>query len=297
MLPFDSAEPLDRRTFLGALAGGVATLGILACDDRSATAAAAPWARRPGVQLYTVRSLMERDLGGTLAAIAGIGYREVETAGLFGFSPEAFRAELDRHGLVSPAAHTPIQALRENLDRTLASAQALGQQWVVVPWLDESERTAEAYRRVAADLNRFGAAAGERGLRVGYHNHEFEFEPLEGGVRGYDILLAETDPDLVDIELDLFWVVKGGQDPVALFERDPGRFRMCHVKDMTDRAGAGSQVPVGDGEIDFARIFAHADRAGLRHYFVEQDDPADPLESIRKGHGHLQRLMAGESRS
>ena len=291
MLPFTDPDHLDRRTFLGVLAGGIAGLGILGCNEPPAEAAA-PWVRRPGVQLYTVRSLMERDVAGTLAAVAETGYREVETAGLFGMTPAAFRVSLDSAGLVSPAAHTPIEALRQSLDASLDSARTLGQEWVVVPWLAEGERTPDGYRRVAAELNRFGAAARERGLRVGYHNHDFEFEELPGGARGYDILLAETDPALVDIELDLFWAVKAGQDPVALFERAPGRFPLCHVKDMADRGGTEAQVPVVAGEIDFGRIFAHADEAGLRHYFVEEDNPADPLQSIRSSYAHLQQLTA-----
>lgn len=295
MLPFTDNEHLDRRTFLGTLAGGLTGLGLLGCGGFTA-GAAAPWVNRPGVQLYTVRTLMQRDVRETLAAVAAAGYREVETAGLFGLAPGEFRAALERSGLVSPAAHMPIDSLRQDLDGSVAAARALGQEWIIVPWLDEAERTAEGYRRVADELNRFGAAAGERGVRVGYHNHDFEFEEIERGVRGYDILLAETDPGLVDIELDLFWAVKAGQDPVALFERDPGRFSLCHVKDMADRGGAEAQVPVGQGEIDFARIFAHADRAGLRHYFVEQDNPADPLMSIRASYAHLQRLRAADHR-
>ena len=291
MLPFTDHQPLDRRTFLGALAGGLAGLGVVACGGGGSAAAAAPWARRPGVQLYTVRTLMQRSVPETLAAVAETGYREVETAGLAGLSPEAFRAALDQAGLVSPAAHMPIEALRQGLEASLAAARTLGQEWVVVPWLGEAERTADGYRRVAAELNRFGAAAREQGVRIGYHNHDFEFEELEGGTRGYDLLLSETDPDLVDIELDLFWAVAAGQDPVALFERDPGRFPLCHVKDGTGQ-GDASQTPVGEGDIDFARIFAHADQAGLRHYFVEQDNPADPLASIRTSHAYLQGLQA-----
>ena len=306
MPPFTDHRPLDRRTFLGTLAGGLAGLGLLGCgvdggaeggDQGGAGdgASAGPWARRTGVQLYTVRTLMERDVPETLAAVAGIGYREVETAGLFGLTPAEFRDALDASGLVSPAGHMPIEALRQDLDAAVATARTLGQDWIIVPWLGEGERTAEGYRRVAGELNRFGAAAAEQGMRIGYHNHDFEFQPLPDGGRGYDILLAETDPEMVDIELDLYWAVKAGEDPVALFERDPGRFPLCHVKDLRDRQGAGTQTPVGEGEIDFARIFARADGAGLRHYFVEEDEPADPLASIRSSHGYLQRLTATEA--
>lgn len=280
---------------MGALAGGLAGLGPLGCGGRMA-GAAAPWVSRSGLQLYTVRTLMQRDVSETLAAVAAAGYREVETAGLFRLTPEEFRAALHRSGLVSPAGHVPIDALRQNLDESVTAALILGQEWIVVPWLDEAERTAEGYRRVANELNRFGAAAGKREVRIGYHNHDFEFEEIESGVRGYDILLAETDPELVDIELDLFWAVKAGQDPVALFERHPGRFSLCHVKDMADRGGVEAQAPVGQGEIDFGRIFGYAGRAGLRHYFVEQDDPADPMMSIRASYAYLQRLRGAERR-
>ncbi|HEV2130246.1 MAG TPA: sugar phosphate isomerase/epimerase, partial [Longimicrobiaceae bacterium] len=227
-----------------------------------------------------------------LQQVAEIGYDEVETAGLYDLSPEQFRARLDRYGLVSPAGHYPIQALRENLETTLAAAQTLGQRWVVVPWLDEGERTAEGYRRVAAELNRFGQAARERGLRVAYHNHEFEFAPLEGGTTGYDILLAETDPELVDFELDLFWATQAGRDPVEIFAGHPGRFPLWHVKDMADIQGQQRMVAVGEGEIDFRRIFAHAEQAGLRHFFIEHDNPEDSLASIRRSYEHVRQLLS-----
>jgi sugar phosphate isomerase/epimerase len=289
MLPSTAPHPLDRRTFLGALAWGVAGVGLVGCEGRSAHGARVS-GRPLGVQLYTVRALMERGVPETLAAVAGIGYREVETAGLFGHAPEEFRSLLDRHSLVSPAGHVPITSLREDLDAALAVAQTLGQQWVVVPWLDQAERTEAGYRQVAAELNRYGGAASDRGLRIGYHNHEFEFDDLGGGLTGYDILLDETDPSLVDVELDLYWAVKAGRDPVALFDAHPGRFALCHVKDMRDRGGAETQADVGAGDLPFGDIFAHSERAGLRHYFVEHDDPADPLGSIRSSYTHLRQL-------
>jgi sugar phosphate isomerase/epimerase len=289
MLPLTASHPLDRRTFLGALAWGVAGVGLLGCEGRAAHGTR-PSGRPLGVQLYTVRTLMERDVAGTLRAVAGIGYAEVETAGLHGLGPEAFRGLLDGSELVSPAGHVPIEALREDLQGALTVAEVLGQHWLVVPWLDQAERTEAGYRQVAAELNRYGAAARDRGLRIGYHNHEFEFDDLGGGLTGYDILLDETDPALVDVELDLYWAVKAGRDPVALFDAHPGRFPLCHVKDMRDPGGAGAQADVGAGEIRFGDIFAHADRAGLRHYFVEHDDPPDPLGSIGASYAHLRQL-------
>ncbi len=291
---FETHELLDRRTFLGALAGGLAGWGLLACD-RPASAVRGAAVGRRGVQLYTVRTLMERDVAGTLEQVAAIGYREVETAGLFDLTPAGFRDLLDRYGLVSPSSHTPLQALREDPDGSFEAAQTLNQEWVVVPFLDEEERTLEGFRRVAADLNRLGALARDRGLRMAYHNHDFEFKPLEGGGRGYDVITGDTDPSLVDLELDLYWVTRGGEDPVALFGRYPGRFALWHVKDMADRNGAQTMASVGQGEIDFPLIFSHADEAGLQHAFVEHDNPADPLASLRTSYQYLQQMEASAS--
>jgi sugar phosphate isomerase/epimerase len=293
---------VDRKNFLSTLAAtAFAGLGVGACrPDEPAADAGVPandttpaaggrTLDRIGVQLYTVRDRMARDVAATLREVAGVGYREVETAGLFQLSPEQFRSALDEAGLVSPAGHFPIDAVREQPAATLAIARTLGQQWLVVPYLDESERTADGFQRLADDLNRFGVAARDEGIRVAYHNHDFEFAPLGDGRTGYDLLLDGTDPSLVDIELDLFWAVKGGRDPVALFAAHPGRFTLCHVKDMTDIAGSQEMVAVGEGEMDFAGIFARGE-AGLRHYFVEHDNPVDPIASIRTSYEHLRQL-------
>jgi sugar phosphate isomerase/epimerase len=281
---------VDRRNFLSTIAAsGLAGLGLGAC--REDTSADSGGRLDPiGLQLYTVRGRMERDAAATLREVAAVGYREVETAGLFDLSAAQFRSALDAAGLVSPAGHFPIDAVRQQPAATLALARTLGQQWLVVPWLDEAERTADGYQRLAEDLNSFGAVARDEGIRAAYHNHDFEFAPLGDGRTGFDVLLAGTDPDLVDIELDLFWAVKGGHDPVALFAAHPGRFALCHVKDMTDIAGSQEMVAVGAGEIDFAGIFARAEQAGLRHYFVEHDNPPDPIASIRTSFEHLRQL-------
>lgn len=279
---------LDRRTFLGTLAGGVAGIGLLACGVRPGVPDVP--GRRLGLQLYTVRSLMEDDVASTLQAVAAAGYTEVETAGMFGLPAPAFRVLMDRAGLVSPAAHIPIEALRRDPATVFAAAETLGQRWIVVPWLGEAERTVEGYRRVAGDLDRLGPRARERGLRMAYHNHDFEFETLPDGQRGWDILLEGTDPDVVDIELDIYWASAAGQDPIAIFEAHPGRFPLWHLKDMATRQGVPVQTSVGQGDIDFPRLFAHARQAGLRHGFVEEDNPADPLASIRASHDYLREL-------
>lgn len=287
----DGIQDIDRRAFLRTVtAVGLGGLALPACARGESASSPGDRLDRIGVQLYTVRERMRRSVPETLRAVAELGYREVETHDLFGLSPERFRAELDRVGLVSPAGHVPLQEIRENPGATLGAARTLGQRWVIVPWIDEAQRTPDGYRELAEALNRFGAASRDRGIRAGYHNHEFEFLPLEGGISGFDLLLAETDPALVDFELDLFWAVKGGSDPLTLFQQHPGRFPLCHVKDMADIGGEQRMVAVGQGEIDFARIFGQGEQAGLRHFFVEHDNPPDSLASLRTSIEHLRQL-------
>jgi sugar phosphate isomerase/epimerase len=252
----------------------------------------APRASRIGVQLYTVRDRMKADVPGTLAALAAVGYRELEFAGYYQYQkdPAALRALLDRHQLTAPSTHVSIDALRSDLAGVLATAEALGHRYVVCPAI-EPGKSVDDFRRTAGELGRIGAACRERGIRFAYHNHDFEFKPV-GGTSFYDVLLEQSDPELVALEMDLFWTVKAGKDPLAYFEKHRGRFPLWHVKDMRDVRGAQQMVAVGEGDIDFGRIFAQAGTAGLEHFFVEHDNPPDPLASVRTGFGHLARLLA-----
>jgi sugar phosphate isomerase/epimerase len=292
--------PIDRRHFLASLATGV----MWACTGTSRTAqtdssqapttdtsARSAAAGAVGIQLYTLRKDMAADFEGTLERVAAIGYKEVEFAGYYDRTPASVRATLNRLGLSSPASHvgTPA-ALIANLDQTLASSKEIGNKWVVCPWVDQAERTLEHFRRHADSLNRAGEAARRQGLRVAYHNHDFELATVDG-VRPIDLLLERTDPALVDFEMDVFWVVKGGGDPFALFDRWPGRFPLLHVKDM-DRAG--TMVDVGDGVIDFRRVFAQRAKSGARHFIVEHDNPTpDALTSARRSYAHLAPIVRG----
>ena len=242
---------------------------------------------RIGIQLYTVRGLMEREPDATLGALAAIGYREVEFAGLYGHSANDVRRMLHNYDLTAPAGHVSIQEMRTGLPRVLDDAATLGWRWIVCPWLDVRERTLPGYRRLAADLNRAAESARAVGIRLAYHNHAFEFEPLADGTVPYDLLLAELDPQLVDMELDLFWIVDGGRDPLTYLQRQPGRFPLFHVKDRTP---SGEMVDVGKGAIDFGRIFASAGSATTRHYFVEHDNPRSPLDFARSSFAHLRQL-------
>jgi sugar phosphate isomerase/epimerase len=282
---------LPRRTFLGAFAG--AALSPFAPRLlRAAAAGAADLVAVPlGVQLYTVRAAMRRDLVGTLEQVAAIGYREVEFAGYHDRPVRELRALLDRLGLTAPSAHVPLSQLSGDAwRRTLDDAAVLGHRWLTVPWLDARERrTLDDYRHVAATLGRAGREAQSVGMRVAYHNHDFELRPIDGPVP-LELLLRETDPALVDFELDLYWLVRAGGDPLAWLARHPGRFAMLHLKDS---AGPPDHrmVDVGAGTVDFAGILAARQAAGVRHLFVEHDDPADPLASIRASHAHLARLL------
>lgn len=255
---------------------GAGTVGAaLGCAPRSAGGGEQPSGMldRIGLQLYTVRRDLERDFEGTLDRVAAIGYREVEFAGYFGRSPADVRAALDRHGLSAPGAHIgTAAALRKDWDKTIESGKAIGHSYLIVASIAANERrTLDDYRGLADLFNSAGEAARKAGVRFGYHNHDFEFAPLEGRIP-YDILLERTEPALVAMEMDLFWITKGGKNPLAYFERYPGRFEAVHVKDM-DSSPEQRMVDVGRGRIDFARIFGEREKAGIRHFFVEHDNP------------------------
>ena len=231
---------------------------------------------RPGLQLYTLRADMSRDFEGTLARVAELGYKEMEFAGYFNKSPSQVRSILDQNGLTSPASHIQLTEVRDNLEETIETAVAIGQKYIVVPIISPNERSLSDYQRHAETLNRAGEACRRAGIRMGYHNHDFEFVETSGRIP-YDVLLEETDPDLVDFELDLYWIKNAGKDYSAYFEKHPGRFSMLHVKDMDE---FGRMVEVGRGTIDFAEIFSHQDSAGIEHFFVEHDRPVNGLASV-----------------
>jgi len=244
---------------------------------------------RIGVQLYTVRSLMAKDLAGTLAAVAAAGYTEVEFAGYFGRTPAELKQLLANHALTAPSTHLSLDDVQARFDATSDAARAIGTRYLTVASLNmRTIKAADDWKRVAGIFNDVGRRAVAAGLRFAYHNHSVEFTSANGVVP-MDILLAETDPALVSFEMDLYWAVKAGQDPRAYFTRYPGRFAMVHVKDATP-APALAMADVGAGSIDWKAIFALHARAGIQHYFVEHDNPADPMASITKSAGYLKAL-------
>jgi sugar phosphate isomerase/epimerase len=248
---------------------------------------AAPPLRPLGIQLYSVRHLCETDLAGTLRALAQIGYREVEFAGLHGHSPREVRAMLDGAGLAAPSGHVGIPDITDRIEQTIEDAKTLGHHYLIVAWLPEEVRNPEGYARYAETFNRAGRRLRQAGLALGYHNHWFEFDRLADGRRGYDILLQETDPKLVAMELDLYWIRKGGGDAADYFRRHHHRFQLVHIKDMGPDTG---MVDVGAGVIDWPALLAAAAKAGVRHWFVEHDEPKDPLAFARTSFEYLNRL-------
>ncbi len=287
---------MNRRTFIAT------SIAAAVAGTRPAWSAETFHIDRVGLQLYTVRDLMKKDFDGTIAKVAQIGYKEVEFAGYYDRSPQAVRAILEKDGLTSPSTH-----VEKKWSEALDAAHTIGHTFVVCPWIDAKQRkTPDGWKRAAELFNHAGEAAQKAGIQFAYHNHAFEFEPSEalGGKLPYDFLLAETDPNLVKMEMDLCWITVGGQDPVKYFDRYPGRFPLVHVKDWTtkgpggnDYGGAtgaskkpGHMTDVGQGEIDFKRIFAQSGKAGIQHYFVENDEPKSAFEDIKISYDYLAKL-------
>ena len=288
---------MDRRTFLGTMTAATLLtrrLGFAAEDHKI---------DKIGLQLYTVRDLMKQDFDGTLSKVAAVGYKEVEFAGYFDHSPKDVRAAVDRHGLTAPSAHIDYKSLSDDkFPSVIEAAKVVGHEYLVNPWIDEEIRKQpDAWKHAAETFNRAGEACKKAGIQFAYHNHWFEFLPVNGKLP-YDLLLTECDPNLVKMELDLCWITVGGQDPLKYFDRYPGRFPLVHVKDVkrippVTAGGAqdfGSSMKdmteVGSGIIDWKKIFAQSDKAGMKHYFVEHDNPKKPLESIKTSYDYLARL-------
>jgi sugar phosphate isomerase/epimerase len=251
---------------------------VLAAAALMLTSAAAHARGEYGAQLYTVRAAMAQDVDATLTRVAAMGYREVEFAGLFGRDPAAVRATLKRLKLKAVASHVDWKGLRDDPDAMIAQTRALGARYMVLAWLPPEERqTLAQWRWWIAHMNHVAAKARASGLRFAYHAHDFEYHAIDG-VRPIDLMLADTDARTVQFEIDIYWTVKGGDDPIALVGKYPGRFPLAHLKDM--RAADSGMADLGDGKIDIAAFLKAARRAGLKHAFVERDDAPDPLASL-----------------
>lgn len=257
-------------------------------------------AKTVGIQLYSLREQLPKDVNGTIAKIAQAGYKEVEVFGysvqnkFWGLDPKAFKNLLSENGLTAPSGHYGMDKFisggnADELKTYIEAANTIGSSYIVVPYLgDNLRKTADDWKKVAAKLNEASAICKASGLKLGYHNHNFEFEK-QGDTTGYEIMLKETDPKAVQFEMDIYWVVRSGNDPVKLFKEHPGRFPMWHVKDM-DKADHTINTEVGSGTIDFKNIYKYAKLAGLKHLIMEQENfSIDPYVSIKKSADYIKK--------
>jgi len=241
-----------------------------------------------GIQLYTVRKQATADLAGTLAAIAKAGYNEVELAGYYNRPAAEFRELLDRNGLKAPSGHIAINLIESAPAKTFADAHAVGHEWVTVPSLPRGKHeTTDDWKQVATQFTAAAKASRDAGFKFAFHNHN-DIVKATNGVLPIEILMKETDPALVNYQMDIYWAVSGGADPVGLLAKYPGRFRMLHVKDGQPPYSDASQTDVGKGTIDFKPIFARA--KGIEHWFVESDSAADPIAFASASYKYLSNL-------
>jgi sugar phosphate isomerase/epimerase len=294
----------SRRRFLIWSGSGVV---VLASGALTRAIGADTLGKHPGIQLYTINEAMRADPGGSLQRLREIGFVEMESAGFGSLSAKQFRGLLDAAGVSCPSAH--LQFDPANLDLAFADAHALGAKFAVSSImrslvlgpnapkdvlktgmsLDEAKRTAEL-------ANRIGEAAQRAGLQFTYHNHNFEFADQGGGLIGYDVLLKETDSKLVKFQIDCGWMIFAGHDPIGYFQKYPQRFPMIHVKDFLPRQNGETDMrgaELGHGTVDYKPIFAAGAKAGLQHYFVEQEGPfarMSPVEAARVDFEYLRAI-------
>ncbi len=275
---------MERREFVQTMAGA----GLAIACTGSSRAPRAARLDKVGIQLYTVRDQMKADFEGTLAHIAEIGYKEVEFAGYFDHAAADVKAILNRHGLAAPSTHVAFEN-DEKWKAALDTAKTIGHEYIVMPWIPQERRkTLDDWKNFAQVFNHAAQMAHDAGIQFAYHNHDFEFPKMDGQVP-YDVLLQNTDPKLVQLEIDLYWITKAGQDPLAYFSRWPGRVPLVHVKDS---AGPPEHkiVDVGQGKIEWKRIFAKREQAGIKHFFVEHDQPPQPFDDIAASYKYLSQL-------
>lgn len=289
-----------RRDFFrqsGFFLGSLAVPGILSSCSNPAVKR---YAYEPGLQLYTIREAMEKDPKGSLAKVAEIGYKMMESATytgtekFYGMSGTEFSSVLKKNGLKIPSGHYALGSpdikgtILSDWDKAVEDAHAIGINYMVCAWLAEERRkTIDDYKKRAEQFNKAGEACKKAGIQFCYHNHNFEFQKIDGKLP-YDILLNETDPELVKMEMDIYWVTRAGKDPIALLDKHPGRFPLWHVKDIAKKDKSFTEV--GNGLIDWPKIFAKAKESGLKHFFVEQDEtPGNPFDSIRQSLQYLNK--------
>lgn len=293
----------DRRSFLKLT--GLGIIGATAMSQSGFTACGspktAPVKSGIGIQLYSIRDNMAIDVPGSLKKIADIGYQYLELAGyadgkFYGYTPEEFKKMVNDLGMEIISSHTSVEVKgvdTSNVD-ILAEAHAkLGARYCIQPWLVEERRiSADSYKQFVAELNTIGGVMKKYDLQFGYHNHNFEFTEVDGVIPYTDIFMTESDPDLITFEIDLYWVIRAGYDPIKLLQDFPGRFQLFHMKDM-EPGEERFFAPVGEGIIDFKEILKHKDTAGMKYMFVEQDSTRDgkAMEAVTTSFNNLKNKI------
>lgn len=283
-----------------------------------------------GVGLFTIPQLLDQDFAGTMQLLAEIGYKEVELfgpypfsapsaherwqpvavalgmkqTGYYGLTPPEVKAVLERYGLRSPSMHTDLQTLRQRMPEIAAAAHVIGQRYVILPSIPEEERrTLDDYKRLADDFNQIGAHAVAEGVRFAYHNHGYGLREMEGQIP-FKLILEQTDPALVDLQLDIYWNTAGGGDPIAYLRDYPGRFPLLHIKDMTERFPVPADMnnpsawiglfpyisDAGSGVLDLPAIIAQGVQSGVQHFLLERDLAPNPVETLQKSYHYLAGL-------
>jgi sugar phosphate isomerase/epimerase len=291
---------MSRRDFLGQSAAFAAATSVLHGGGGQ------PKRYKMGLQLFTMRAAMREDVDGTLKRIAALGYEELETYGFdpqslryYGMDAKDFAGRLRDLNLTTPSGHydlnrfatTPIADLQRYVDRSIEGAKAVGHTYITWPLIDPESRTLDGFKVVAERLNIAGAQVKKAGLQLAYHNHDFEFVEHDGQI-GYDIILKDTDPSLVKLQIDLYWIAHGSKLPAHYwFKRAPGRFVMWHVKDM--HKVSRDYTELGNGTIDFTQIWPDTELAGMKHFFVEQGGnfTHDPFRSITDSAEYVKRVL------
>lgn len=304
----------NRRKFLQG--AGTLALGGLALSGKAGSLLNLMAPHPVGLQLFTFFGVIDDDVKGTLTKISAIGYKELESAfskkgGFYGLKPKQFKAMVNDLGMSWKSHHVlgapfklpkgykmpagadgkpmvlpPMLNLRDNMQQIVDDAEAGGIEYLVCA--NTPTGTLAEIKSSIEILNKTGIATKKAGIQFCYHNHDMEFHTVEGKVP-YHLLLSETDPEKVKMEIDLAWAIKGGQDPVALFKEHPGRFPLWHMKDLD--ASHTNILPVGSGTIDYKRIFANKASSGMKHFFVEHDSPKDPYASIKSSYKYIEGTL------
>ncbi len=268
------------KLFLAAVAALVALPAFCPAADSPAGS----FKGQIGLQLYSLRDAFKADVPGTLDKVKALGIVEVETANTYGMPPEKFAAMLAERGLKAISGHFQYGAMEKDISAVVAEAKALGLQFAACPWIphEAAEFTEAVAKKAAADFNRWGEAFSKVGIKFAYHPHGYEFVPRPDGSTLFDLLMAETKPEFVTFEMDVFWVIYPGKDPVELMRKYPTRFALMHLKDLrkgrptgfyTGHTDVKDNVPIGSGQVDWPAVLREAANIGVKHYFIEDESP------------------------